>query len=202
VEGHHLSLNFTLAGGRVTGSPNFFGANPAEVRHGPRKGLRVLSAEEDLGRDLLGALTSAQRDTAIIDAKAYPDILTGASRKAALEGKPSGLIASKMTAKQRDLLTVLVSEYARNFPEAVARARMEKLSAAGGNVWFAWAGVQERGGPHYYRVQAPAFLLEYDNTQNGANHIHSVWRDLDEGDWGLDLLKRHYATAGPGHGHG
>jgi hypothetical protein len=201
VEGHHLSVNFTLAGGRVSASPNFFGANPAEVRHGERKGLRVLAAEEDLGRDLLGALTAAQRDTAIIDAKAYPDILTGASRKAALEGKPGGLPAAKMTAKQRDLLGILVAEYARNFPDAVAEARLEKFRAAGSEVWFAWAGVPDRGGPHYYRVQAPAFLIEYDNTQNGANHIHSVWRDLDEGDWGLDLLKRHYATAGRGHGH-
>jgi hypothetical protein len=202
VEGHHLSLNFTLAGGRVTGSPSFFGANPAEVRHGPRKGLRVLATEEDLGRDLLGALTPAQRDTAIVDEKAYPDILTGASRKAALEGKPDGLAAAKMTAKQRDLLAVLVTEYARNFPEAIAEARIGKYRAAGGDVWFAWAGTPDRGGPHYYRVQGPAFLVEYDNTQNQANHIHSVWRDLDEGDWGLDLLKRHYATAAPGHGHG
>ncbi len=198
IEGHHLSLNFTLAGDRVTGSPNFFGANPAEVRHGPRSGLRALAAEEDLARELLGALSSEQRDVAIVDAKAYPDILTAASRKAALKGKPSGLIAGRMNTKQRDLLTALVSEYARNLPDDLVQARLAKLEKAGANVHFAWAGVAERRGPHYYRVQAPAFLIEYDNTQNGANHIHSVWRDLDGGDWGEDFLAQHYATGHSG----
>ncbi|HWR52752.1 MAG TPA: DUF3500 domain-containing protein [Bryobacteraceae bacterium] len=201
IEGHHLSLNFTITRDRASGSPSFFGSNPAEVRHGPRKGLRILAAEEDLARSLLSSLTSAQRDTAVIQATAFPDILTGASRKAALEGKPAGLPGARMTAKQRDLLTSLVAEYARNLPDALAAARLEKLRKAGPEVHFAWAGVAERLRPHYYRVQAPAFLIEYDNTQNGANHIHSVWRDLDGGDWGLDLLGDHYSHSPAAHGH-
>lgn len=191
VEGHHLSLNFVIANGRISGAPTFFGSNPAEVRQGPRKGMRILAREEDLARDLLAALTPEQKKIAIVDPKAYPDILTTVKRNAALEGQPSGLSAAKMTPKQRELLAKLLDEYAFNLPEEVAAARLEQVKKAGTNLFFAWAGVEERGGPHYYRVQGPTFLVEYDNTQNNANHIHSVWRDLN-GDFGDDVLKSHY----------
>jgi hypothetical protein len=191
VEGHHLSLNFVIASGRVSGAPTFFGSNPAEVRQGPRKGWRILAREEDLARDLLASLTPEQKKTAIVDGKAYPDILTSVKRKAALDGQPSGLHAAKMTPKQRELLAKLLDEYVFNLPEEVAAARLDQIKKAGPNLHFAWAGVEERGGPHYYRVQGPSFLVEYDNTQNNANHIHSVWRDLN-GDFGDDVLKAHY----------
>jgi hypothetical protein len=191
VEGHHLSQNFTVVNGKIGDTPSFFGSNPAEVREGPRKGLRVLAAEEDLARDLLEALTPEQKKIAIVTDKAYPDIITMASRKAALEGQPSGLSAAKMTKKQFDLLQTLLSDYANNVPEQMAQAREEHIKKTGTNLFFAWAGVEQRGGPHYYRIQAPTFLIEYDNTQNNANHIHSVWRDYN-GDFGLDLLAMHY----------
>ena len=194
VEGHHVSLHFTVVDGKVVGSPTFLGANPAEVREGPRKGLRVLSAEEDLGRAILESLDAAQKKVAIVSDTAYPDILTEASRKAALKGQPSGLSAAKFTPKQKALLTDLLSEYAENLPEDMAEARLNRIKQAGNNLFFAWAGVAERGGPHYYRVQGPTFLIEYDNTQNKANHIHSVWRDFD-GDWGQDLLSQHYKSS-------
>ena len=194
VEGHHVSQNFTLVNGKVAGSPSFFGANPAEVREGPRKGLRVLAKEDDLGYELLASLTPDQKKTAIVDKTAYKDIFTMASRKAALSGQPSGLQASKMTAKQREALQNLLDEYCYNMPEQIAQAREDQVKKTGGNLFFAWAGVEQPGGPHYYRIQAPAFLIEFDDTQNEANHIHSVWRDY-EGDFGLDLLKEHYQTS-------
>jgi hypothetical protein len=194
VEGHHLAFNFTIANGKVVSSPNFFGANPAEVREGPRKGLRVLHREEDLGRELLTALSAEQKKIAIVDKEAYKDILTAASRKASLQGQPSGLPISKMNGKQKEILQNLIEEYAYTFPDQIAQARLALIKKAGNNLHFAWAGVEERGGPHYYRVQSPDFLIEYDNTQNGANHIHAVWRDF-EGDFGLDLLKEHYAAS-------
>jgi hypothetical protein len=194
VEGHHLSQNFTVVNGKVADTPSFFGANPAEVREGPRKGLRTLAAEEDLGRDLMESLTPEEKKVAIVTPDAYKDILTEASRKAALAGQPSGLSAAKMTKKQVELLQTLISSYAQNVPEQLAQARMEHLKKAGTNVFFAWAGVEERGGPHYYRIQTPTFLIEYDNTQNNANHIHSVWRDFN-GDFGLDLLAMHYQAS-------
>jgi len=194
VEGHHLSLNFTLVNGKVVGSPNFYGTNPAEVREGPRKGLRVLHAEEDLARELLMALTPEQKAVAIVSKEAYKDIFTMAERKAALTGQPNGLHASKLTGRQREMLARVVEEYTRNMPDDVAQAREELLKKAGNNLYFAWAGVEERGGPHYYRIQAPDFLIEYDNTQNNANHIHSVWREF-KGDWGDDLLAQHYKAS-------
>jgi hypothetical protein len=194
IEGHHLSLNFTIVDGRVVGSPDFFGANPAEVREGPRKGLRALAAEEDAARALLDSLDTAQKGVAIVDTTAYPDILTEASRKAALQGQPSGLPASKMNAMQRELLNALLAVYANNLPAALAQARMDRVHRAGANLFFAWAGSTKPGAPHYYRIQSPSFLVEFDDTQNNANHIHSVWRDFD-GDFGLDLLKQHYETS-------
>jgi hypothetical protein len=140
---------------------------------------------------VVASLDAEQRKTAIVSEKAYSDILTTNSRKAALSGQPSGLSAAKMNAKQFDKLMALLREYANNVPEQVAAAREEQIRKAGKNIFFAWAGGLNRGDPHYYRVQTPAFLIEYDNTQNGANHIHSVWREFN-GDFGEDLLKEHY----------
>lgn len=194
VEGHHISLHFTVVAGKVVSSPLFFGTNPAMVKEGPRAGLRVLAREEDLGRELLVALTPEQKKVAIVAAEAYKDILTEASRTASLKGQPSGLSATKMNAKQKQLLQGLLEEYANNLPDQVAQYRLEMIRKAGTNLNFAWAGVEEKGGPHYYRVQAPTFLIEYDNTQNGSNHVHAVWREF-EGDWGEDLLKAHYAAS-------
>jgi len=194
IEGHHISQNFTVANGKVQGAPSFFGANPAEVREGPRKGLRVLANEDDFARTFVQSLTADQKKSAIVSKDAPADILTTNSRKAALKGQASGLEASKLNAHQKELLQNLLDEYCNNVPEQLAQAREEQIKKAGGNLWFAWAGGEEPGQPHYYRIQTPAFLIEFDDTQNGANHIHSVWRDFD-GDFGLDLLKEHYQTS-------
>jgi hypothetical protein len=194
VEGHHLALNFTIVNGRVASTPSFFGANPAEVRGTSRAGLRTLAREEDLGRELVKSLTDAQRAIAIVDKQAYKDIITMASRKAAIEGKPSGIAFAKLTAKQRDVMDSLVAEYANDFPAPIAEARMEQYRKSQSNLMFAWAGGIEKGNPHYYRIQTPVFLIEYDDTQNEANHIHSVWRDY-AGDFGVDLLGDHYKTS-------
>jgi Protein of unknown function (DUF3500) len=191
IDGHHVSQNFTIVNGKVIGAPSFFGVNPALVEKGPRKGLRVLAREEDLGREFLQALSGEQRKTAIVDAKAPGDILTEHSRQAALTGQASGIQASALNAAQRQKLTNLLDEYAENMAEELADLRKDQIRKAGSNLWFAWAGGIEKGEPHYYRIQTAAFLIEYDNTQNNANHIHSVWRDF-AGDFGRDLLKEHY----------
>ncbi|PYV22392.1 MAG: hypothetical protein DMG24_16920 [Acidobacteria bacterium] len=191
VEGHHLSQNYTVVNGKVIDGPSFFGANPAEVRQGPRKGLRTLTGEDDLGIELIHTLDEQQQGVAIVDPTAYRDILTAASRKAALQGQPSGLSASKMNARQFDVLMALMEEYARNVPEELAEGRMEQINKAGRNISFAWSGGINRGDQHYYRVHAPSFLIELDDTQDNANHIHSVWRDF-AGDFGEDVLQQHY----------
>jgi len=113
-----------------------------------------------------------------------------ADRKAALKGQPNGLSATKMNAQQLALLAALLDEYASNVPEQAAATRAAQIKAAGNKLFFAWAGAPGKGEGHYYRVQGPTFLVEYDNTQNGNNHVHSVWRDL-AGDFGYDLLGDH-----------
>ncbi len=191
VEGHHLSQNYTVANGHVVDAPSFFGSNPGEVREGPRKGVRLLAMEEDMGRELLNALDAGQKKTAIIATEAYKEILTSNAKRASLEGKPQGLPVSKMTKPQAQMLMDLLDLYAGNVPEQMAEARMAMVKQSGRDMYFAWAGVAEKGGPHYYRIQSPTFLVEYDNTQNNNNHVHSVWRDFGN-DFGQDLMKQHY----------
>jgi hypothetical protein len=193
VEGHHLSLHFTVANGTsVVSAPTFFGSNPAEVREGEKKGLRVLGAFEDTGRALLGALDASQRTTAILTDVAPNEILS----KTTVELEPlegGGVAAAKMTPKQRELLMAIIDAYSSQMTADTAAERMEKIKKAGVDaITFAWAGGTERGQKHYYRVQGPTFLIEYDNSQNDGNHVHSVWRDFN-GDFGRDLLREHVA---------
>jgi hypothetical protein len=195
IEGHHLAQNYTIVDGKVSDSPSFFGSNPAEVRIGPRKGLRVLALEDDYGYDVMESLDKGQQDVAVVDKTALKDIITGASRKAALNGAPNGLSAAKMTDAQYDKLMTLVDLYASNVPQAMADRRMELARKQSKEAtFFAWTGEVKRGALHYYRVQTPAFLIEMDCTQDQGNHIHSVWRDY-ENDFGLDMLKAHYMAS-------
>ena len=194
VDGHHVSLNFTVVNGTlVASSPSFFGSNPAEVRDGPKKGLRILGAEEDAARALLLALDESQRAKAVINSVAPGDIVTTNTQKVD-PLSPAGITAAALAPKERELLMRLVDTYASTMASDIAADRMARLRKAGvEKIAFAWAGEAERGKKHYYRVQGPTFLIEYDNTQNDANHIHSVWRDFD-GDFGRDLLRDHLKT--------
>jgi hypothetical protein len=194
MEGHHVSQNFTIVNGRVVCAPSFFGANPALVREGTRRGLRTLAQEEDLARALIHSMDPGQRQAAVVQKTAYADILTSNSRRAALDGEPSGLKATRMKGYQHEMLGGLLDEYMSNMPQQIADVRHERVVEAGDDIYFAWAGGLEAGEPHYYRIQSSTFLVEYDDTQNDANHIHSVWRDFD-GDFGRDLLKEHYQSS-------
>jgi hypothetical protein len=190
-EGHHLSLHWTVVDGTVTvSSPTFMGANPAEVRDGPSRGLRALGDREDAARALLETLSASQRQAAFITDVAPRDIVT-ANQLDVDPLSPAGVSASALSADQRELLMRLIEVYTSVMADDIAGARLAGLRRVGiERVSFAWAGSAERGQPHYYRVQGPSFLIEYDNTQNDANHIHSVWRDF-EGDFGRDLLREH-----------
>jgi Protein of unknown function (DUF3500) len=189
--GHHISFHFTIVGGRLVGNtPTFLGSNPAEVREGPQKGQRTLGSEEDAARALLDALDPSERSVAIVQTTAPNEMLTE-NRTAVDPLSPIGLKGSAMTSPQRDLLTKLIEVYTGVMTADIASERTEKLRKAGlENIAFAWAGETERGKKHYYRIQGPTFLVEYDNSQNDGNHIHSVWRDFN-GDFGRDLLREH-----------
>ena len=191
VEGHHVSLNFTIVNGTmVAATPQFFGSNPAEVRAGPKKGLRILAEEEDSARALLLALDQTQRTKAVINTTAPNDIVTNNLVKIDPLA-PAGVSAAELQPSQRDLLMRVIDAYASAMAPDIAADRLEKIRKAGiEKVGFAWAGESERGKKHYYRVQGPTFLIEFDNTQNDGNHIHSVWRDFN-GDFGRDLLREH-----------
>ena len=194
-EGHHLSLSFTYIDGQIVSTtPQFLGSNPADVSDGPSKGTRVLAKEEELGRELVKSLSGKQRDLAIPSDTAPADLLTSNLRKATfLEDK--GISFRDLTDDQKRLLKTLVQTYAAvQLPEQEKR-RLEKIEKSGWDkLKFAWMGGVEKGQGHYYRIQGPSFLIEYDNTQNRANHIHSVWRDFN-GDFGMDALAEHYRTA-------
>ena len=195
-EGHHLAQNWTIARGKaVATSPAFFGANPAEVMDGPMKGTRALTAEADLGWALLDGLVGHSRERAVVSATAPTEIITGNARKVtALDA--TGLQVREMTKQEQGLLMALIEAHASTQAPALAAERLSRIKAAGfDNVRFAWLGATKRapGAAHYYRIQGPTFLIEYDNVQNNANHQHIVWRDF-KGDFGEDLLAGHYAA--------
>ncbi|MEA3210181.1 MAG: hypothetical protein QOE70_3238 [Chthoniobacter sp.] len=194
IEGHHLSLNFAIAGDEAPSmTPSFFGTNPGDVKTGPRAGTRILGTEEDLGRKLVKSLTDEQRKVATVLPEAPKEILNDPKRNDPTQ--PEGIPQSQLTAEQSATLVKLIKEYLFRCRPDVAAEDWAKVEKAGlDKLYFTWAGGLELGQPHYYRVQGGHFVLEYDNTQNDANHVHSIWRDFDH-DFGGDVLKAHLDSA-------
>jgi len=192
LEGHHISLNFAVNNGKlVSSTPSFFGANPAVVPSGSDKGWQVLKTEADLGFSLVNALTKDQLTKALIDDEAFSDILSFNKRKAAAP-EPKGIPYTALNEDQKKLFLQLLDVYVRNYQLGFASTLMEKIKKAGiDNLSFAWAGSLKPGTGHYYRIQGPMLLIEFDNTQNNANHVHSVVRDLTN-DFAEDILREHY----------
>ena len=191
AEGHHVSLHFSIWGDKVVSvTPFFFGANPAEVRKGPKKGQRVLGDREDMAFELMESLDAGQRSKATIYDEAPYDILTYNSSKVSLPAE-EGLAAARMTGTQRELLVGLVAEYVNQVRSDLSEERLRALGEEGyDGLHLAWAGPIDGSDAHYYRIHGGDFLVEFDNRQNGANHIHSVWRDV-ENDFASDVLREH-----------
>ncbi len=193
LQGHHVSLHFTFAEGLLVGAtPHFLGTNPHELPDGPRAGERVLAAEEDLGRELLQALDATQRQRAVIAAKAPPDVFLGPGKEASALGARQGLPVAAMTAAQRALAWRLVETFAHRLRGEFAAQELARIEPGFADVVFAWAGSAERRQGHYWRLHGASWAIEYDNTQNDANHVHTVWRDFER-DFGGDVLRRHVA---------
>ncbi|MEK7814905.1 MAG: DUF3500 domain-containing protein [Chloroflexota bacterium] len=191
VEGHHVSLHFSVWGDQILSvTPFFFGANPAEVPNGPKKGLRILGSRENLALELMNSLDSGQRSRALIFDEAPADILTYNASAASLP-KEQGLPGSRMSGTQKELLMSLITDYVSRVRSDVAQEKLDALKRQGvDHIYLAWGGPAQKGEPHYYRLHGGNFMVEYDNRQNGANHIHSVWRDL-KNDFAQDVMRQH-----------
>jgi hypothetical protein len=197
INGHHLAVHVVVAPGGTTFTPHFVGSEPAAVPSGPQAGRRILGPEEDLARRLAIGLDPDQRALGISADAAPDDILTRADPVADPALLPEGIGRDLLRPAQREILDRLVRRYLDRAPAPYARRCWRDAEAAGlDRIRFAWAGPTEPGAGHYYCVRAPHFLIEYDNTQDGANHAHSVWRHLRD-DWGTDLLRDHYARRHP-----
>ena len=196
VGGHHIALSANIVNGEeVSILPLFFGANPAVIQHGERKGERTLPEEEDWARSLLMSLDGDQAKLAVVDPVAPADILSTNIRSVDPNIVPSGIGFDFLSDSQRTQLVQIVRHYVTRSADDLASNYWKELEASGfDNTTFAWAGPSEAGQGHYYAIRHPRFLIEYDNTQNGANHIHSVLRDFTH-DFGEDLLAAHYKSS-------
>ncbi len=193
-EGHHISLNFAVDGEQVRATPRFFGSNPGMILTGPREGERTLKAEEDLGFTLINALSEAQQKQAIFQEESFRDIVT--SNLPEIDPlKPAGIGFEQLDKMQQMMLIQIIDEYLKALPKKQENERRNQIQEEGlDKVYFGWVGAKDSSSAHYYRVQGESFLIEFDNSQNKANHIHTVWRDFN-GDFGRDLIKEHYANS-------
>jgi hypothetical protein len=191
-EGHHIAINFSSADGEIVSStPTFWGSNPGVVRTGASRGKQVLKQETDLGFTLVNSLEMDQLKVAVVSPKAYDEIITGNNRTAELQ-EPAGLPYSQMNDGQKKLFMQLLNVFVKNYQLGFAKRLMAKIESAGiDNLSFAWAGSLQPGAGHYYRIQGPMLIIEYDNTQNNANHVHTAVRDLTS-DFAEDILREHY----------
>ena len=191
-QGHHVVLNFTVVNDAVAFAPFFFGSDPAEVKEGSRKGTRPIREEEDIAFELLNALSTEQKRTAIFQSTSITEIVSGTATQVA--PLPAvGIAARDLTNDQKALLKKLLSAILSSMPEKLAGMRMTKIQSEDfGAIRFGWAGKTNKADPHYYRIQGKSFLVEFDNVT--GNHIHLVWRDF-EGDFGRDLLREHYKSS-------
>ena len=192
LEGHHISINFSSANGEIVSStPTFWGSNPAIVRTGRSAGRQILKQETDLGFTLVNSFDMKQLRTAVVSDKAPSDIITG-NQRVAEQQEPVGIAFRDMSAQQKKLFMQLLNVYVKNYQLGFSKRLMEKIEKAGiDSLSFAWAGSLQPGASHYYRIQGPMLLIEYDNTQNNANHVHTVVRDLTN-DFAADILREHY----------
>lgn len=190
-EGHHLEVQLTLLDGTVVGlTPHFMGSNPGKVADGPLAGTEVLGEEDALGRALAVSLSAEQSKAATLPGKVPADIVSGAAREARAP-EPRGIALARLSPEQATVFWSIIERFARRFRGELAEPAVAELRALPADqLSFAWSGGTAVGEPHYYRIQGPALLLELDNTQNRANHVHTVWRDL-RNDFGGDALRRH-----------
>lgn len=191
LQGHHVSVNCSVdpPRGAVSATPLFLGTNPAEVRDGAKAGSRVLGDVEDLGFALLHSLDATQRERALLPGAVPADVVLGPARADDSLGEPAGLPAAQLNPEQLARLRELVARVVDRLRPELAAAELARVRVA--ELHFAWCGAQQPGAAHYFRLHGRDFVFEYDNVQNNANHVHTVWRSPGR-DFGRDWLGEHY----------
>lgn len=193
IEGHHLSINFSFTGNKLSVTPFFIGTDPAEYPNTEYAGWRVLGQEEDLGLKMMKSMTSTQQQKAIISKSVPGDIFTSAeSGKRLLDFQ--GLKGAEMTIQQKATILYIIREFVFNMEYDKAVLEYEKITKAGlDKVYFGWIGPVDESKPHYYVLNGPGFLIEFDNHgfEGNANHIHAIWREKGN-EYGEDVLRKHY----------
>lgn len=191
-EGHHVSLNFAVSGNEIVSStPSFLGSNPGIVPRGEEKGKQILKLETELAFSLINSMAADQMKAARFSENALAEIVTGNDLKPR-SLKPEGISYRSLNDAQKKIFLELLGVYVKNYEFGFSNRLMDKITKAGvDNLTFGWAGSLVPGGGHYYRIQGTMLLIEYDNTQNNANHVHTVVRDLTN-DFAEDILREHY----------
>jgi hypothetical protein len=193
-EGHHLSLNFTVAPDAVSVTPSFYGASPALIPNGTLAGFRNQRGTHEAGLALINALSDTQRAEAIADGNPPFDILSGTLNRPASSWEdwkslpPQGIAVSGLSASQKDLAQRILDEVVSTYRPEIATSYLDRIDV--NDLRFVWFGGTNDGEPHYYRLEGPDFFFEYDLVQGGGNHVHAVWRSKS-GDFGADLLMQH-----------
>lgn len=194
LEGHHLSVNFTFTGDKISVTPFFIGTDPAEYQIAEYAGWRVLGQEEDLGIKLIHLLSPAQQQKATMSSEVPADIITAAESGRRLVDN-WGLLGADMNKEQQEVLKYMIREFVFNMEYDKAMLEYDKILKAGiEKIYFGWIGTYVEKEPHYYVINGPTFLIEFDNNggpRNGANHIHAIWREKGN-EYGEDVLKKHY----------
>jgi hypothetical protein len=194
VEGHHLSVNMTFTGDKIPVTPWFIGTDPAEMQITQYAGWRVLGEEEDLGVKLIKMLSATQQKKATMNTDVPGDMITGAeSGKRLIDYW--GIKANELNKQQKEVLLAIIREYVFNFEYDKATAEYDKILKAGvDNIYFGWIGPYEETKAHYFLLNGPTFLIEFDNAggpRRDGNHIHTIWREKGN-EFGEDILKKHY----------
>jgi hypothetical protein len=190
LEGHHLSRNFTVVDGNLVTEPFFLGAWPTRAGSAYRtvaQGERTMRREEDAAREIVLMLHGRLRRQVVFSSESLTDHVTQNAVRVRPLDRVGVLTADLPSAAQKRVLEI-VRTYLANHPPATARDALLRVDRAGiARTRFGWAGSLRPGRPHYYRLQGPTFLLEFDNSRNSGTHIHSVWRDFER-DFGRHLL--------------
>ena len=196
LEGHHLSINFTFVNDKLSVTPFFIGTDPAEYQSSEYAGWRVLGQEEDLGIKLINLFNTAQQKKATLSTEVPGDIITAAESGKRLVDD-WGIKGADMNAEQKAVLQYIIREFVFNLEYDKAVIEYDKIVKAGiDKIYFGWIGAYDEKKPHYYVLNGPTFLIEFDNNggpRNAANHIHAIWREKGN-EYGEDLLRKHYQT--------